>query len=73
MIVCGVVLGFVKASLARCLVVGELRGKEFQRNGSFESGVLGLRDDAHAALAEVLEDLVVGNNLADHGNLHGRE
>ena len=23
--------------------------------------------------AEVLEDLVVGNNLADHGNFHGRE
>ena len=38
-----------------------------QRHTSAEAGVLGLVDDAHAPAAELLEDPVVGDGLADHG------
>jgi hypothetical protein len=39
--------------------------KEFQCDDAVELGVVGLVDDAHAAFAELLEDLVVRNRLTD--------
>ena len=67
MIVCGDVLGFVKALLARGVVVGELRGEEIQRNGSLQAGVLGLVHHADSTFTEPFQDLVVGNRLTDGG------
>ncbi len=46
----------------------EVRREEFERHGSLEASVFGLVDDTHAAFAELLEDLVVRNHLANHGN-----
>jgi len=47
-------------------VLGELRRQDLQRHGSAESGVAGPVDDPHAALAELLLDLVVLEGLPDH-------
>jgi hypothetical protein len=41
-------------------------GEELERHLSAEAGVLRLVDDAHAPAAELLEDPVVGDRLADH-------
>jgi len=61
-----------EASL-RLIVPCEVRRKELQCNGPLEAGILGLIHDTHAAFAELLEDLVVGNGGTDEerhwGNL----
>ena len=41
-------------------------GEEFQRHLSFELGVLCFVNDAHAALAELVENLVMEIGFADH-------
>ena len=41
-------------------IAGELRREELERHGAAERRVLGLVDDPHPALAELLEDSVVG-------------
>jgi hypothetical protein len=46
-------------------------GEEFQGYGAGESQILGFVDDPHAAFTELLEDLIVRNDLADHGNVTG--
>ena len=46
--------------------------EELQGDGALEASVFGFVDNPHAAFAKLLEDLVVGNSLADHGNLHLR-
>ena len=43
-----------------------MRGQELQCDDTAQTGVLGLVDHAHAAFAELLDDLVVGDGLADH-------
>jgi hypothetical protein len=40
--------------------------EEFQSNGALELGVLSLVDDAHSALAEFRDNLVVGYGITDH-------
>ena len=40
--------------------------KELQRNRAIEPCILSLVDDAHAALAELFDDPVVADGLADH-------
>ena len=47
-------------------VAGEFRRQEFERNKAAELGVLGLVDYAHAAPAELFDDPVVRDGLADH-------
>ena len=47
-------------------VGGELGGQELERDVPAELRVLGLVDDAHAAAAELRDDPVVGDGLADH-------
>ena len=42
-----------------------MRRQEFERNLALELGVLGLVEDAHLALAELVEDLVVADRGAD--------
>jgi hypothetical protein len=44
--------------------------QKLEGHGALELGVLGLVDHAHPALAEFLEDLVVGYGLANHTNSH---
>ena len=41
-------------------------GKELQRDVAVKASVLGLVDDAHAPAAQLLDDAVVGDGLADH-------
>ncbi len=43
-----------------------MRGQEFQRDETFELRILGLVNNTHAALAQLLQDLVVADGLADH-------
>jgi hypothetical protein len=43
--------------------------EELERNGPAEPVILGAVDDAHAAAAELLEDSVMGDRLADHGEI----
>ena len=48
------------------LVVEGTMCKELQRNRAIEPCILSLVDDAHAALAELFDDPVVADGLADH-------
>src|SRR6266849_1603403 len=53
---------------SQCLgVSGDLVRQELKGNKTMESGVFGLVDDTHPATAEFLDDAVVRNGLADHG------
>ena len=58
-------LGFAKETGFGLVVAKQVRRQELQRDGALEARVLGLVDDAHAALAELFEDLVVTDGLAD--------
>ena len=40
--------------------------EKFESDGSFEIDVLSLIDDTHTTLAELLDELVVADALADH-------
>ena len=54
-------------------VVGNLIGKEFEGNGAAKVGVLGPVDDTHPATAELVDDAVMRDRLADHrGAILGR-
>ena len=44
-------------------------GEKFEGDETMEAGVLGLVDDAHAAAAELLDDAVVRDGLADHAEV----
>ena len=59
-------LGLASEPLQRDRIAKELLGQELQRDGSVEASVLGLVDDTHPSAAELLEDSVVGDGLADH-------
>ncbi len=50
-----------------CASRRQLLGQELQRDAAAELQILGLVDDAHAAAAELREDAVVRDRLADHG------
>jgi len=51
----------------QCLrVSGYVIRQELERNETAELGVLGLVNDAHAAAAELVDDVVARNGLADH-------
>jgi hypothetical protein len=46
--------------------LGEVVRKKFERDKPAEGGVLGFIDDPHAAAAQLFDDSVVRNGLADH-------
>ena len=50
-------------------VLGQFFGQELERHAAAELGVLGLVHHAHAPAAELLEDAVVGNRLANHARV----
>ncbi len=66
MIQCGSGLCFMNESSPFLVVSQGMWGEKFKRDFAPELGVFGLVDDAHAAFTELLEDLVVGDGLADH-------
>src|SRR5512136_1985771 len=47
-------------------VACQLFGQELQSDGTAKFGVLGLVDDTHPTAAQLLDDPVVRNRLADH-------
>src|SRR5260370_1481661 len=48
------------------VVPGKLFGEEFQRHRATQASVLGLIDDAHSSLAQLLKDSKMRNGLSDH-------
>ena len=54
-------------SLERVPVPGHLFREELQRDGALEPGVFRLVDDTHPPAAELFQNPVVRNGLADHG------
>ena len=50
-------------------IVLQFLREELERHDPLETDVLGPVDDAHSALAELLEDMVMGDRCADHRNL----
>ena len=64
-------LGFALEALESCLVRCHLGRQDLQCNLSFELGVLGEVDLPHSAFADLLEDLVVSQRLAEHDSPSG--
>ena len=60
-------LGLVHEPLLILLRTHRPRREELERHRALQAEVLGPVDDAHAALAELLDDPVVRDGLADHG------
>jgi hypothetical protein len=56
---------FAQEALLGFFVVEQMFCQELQRDRALQLCVLGLVDDAHAALAELLDDLVVTDGGAD--------
>jgi hypothetical protein len=66
--------GLALQALQGVRVVREHFGQELQRHVPPELQVLGPVDDAHTSAAELLENAVVGERLADHeGSIKNRE
>ena len=59
-------LGFAAKALQRLAVLGDVFGEELQGDEAIEPGVFGFVDDAHAATAQLFDDAVVRDGLADH-------
>jgi hypothetical protein len=59
-------LSFPAKAFERLQVLRHILGQELERDKATEGGVLGLLDHAHAAAAQLLEDAVVRDGLADH-------
>ena len=53
-------------ALQRLRVPGDLFGQKLQGDEAVQPSVLGLVDHTHAATAELLDDAVVRDGLADH-------
>ena len=52
----------------RLRIARDVVGQELQRDEAVQARVLGLVDHAHAAAAQLLDDAVVRDGLADHGS-----
>ncbi len=64
---CGRGLGFTLKAGQRLRVAGDFIGQEFQGDKSAQPGVLGLVHHTHPTAAQLLDDAVVRDGLADHG------
>ena len=58
-------LRFALKTVERLRIARDIFGQEFQRDEAVQARVLGLVDDAHAAAAELFDDAVVRDGLAD--------
>ena len=59
-------LRFAAEALQSLGVLGDFFGQELQSDKTIEPGVLGLVDHTHPAAAELLDDAVVRDGLAEH-------
>ena len=59
-------LRFALEAAKRLRVAGHFVGQELQGDEAMEASVFGLVDDAHPAAAELFDDAVMRNGLADH-------
>src|SRR5690348_9123460 len=57
---------FPAKSFKRLRIFGQFIGQKLQRDEAAKLGVLSLIDHTHPAAAELFEDVVVGDCLADH-------
>ncbi len=60
-------LGFALKTSESVGIAGNVFGQELESNEAVKAGVFGFVNHAHAATAELLDDAVVRNGLADHG------
>ena len=51
----------------RLRIVGDIVGEKLERDEAVQPRILSLVDDAHTA-AELLDDAIVGDRLADHAD-----
>ena len=58
--------GFAAKSFQSLAILGQIFGQEFKRHEAVEPYVLGLIDHAHPAPAQLLDDAVMRDGLADH-------
>ena len=58
--------GLADEALAPFLVLNQVGRQKLQNDGAVELGIDGLVDHTHPAFAEFLDDLVMGDRLADH-------
>ena len=66
MVQCGGGLGFALKTAESLGVLGYFVGQKLESDEAAEFGVLGLVDHTHPAAAELLDDAVVRDGLADH-------
>jgi hypothetical protein len=59
-------LRFSLETAQRLGIAGDVIGKKLQCDETVKASVLGLVDNAHAASAQLFDDAVVGDGLADH-------
>jgi hypothetical protein len=59
-------LGFAPKAFERLLVLGHAFGQELQSHETVKGRVLGLVNHTHSAAAQLLDDAVVRDGLADH-------
>src|SRR6267143_1622908 len=67
MIQCRGGLGLTLEASEHLRVACDVFGKELQRDETMEASILGLVDDSHTAATELLDDVVMRDGLADHG------
>ena len=60
-------LGFPRETSPAFFALGQLRGENLERNLAVQLGVLGQIDVTHAPGADLLQDFVMCEGLADHG------
>src|SRR5581483_7856707 len=65
-------LGFALKAAESLRILGNIVGKKFKRHKAMQASVFRLVDHAHASAAELLDDPVMRDGLADHGRGNGR-
>src|SRR5579859_4413485 len=63
--------GLALKALERLRIARKIFRKKFERDVAAQASVLGLVNDAHAACAQLGENAVVRDGLADHAGLCG--
>lgn len=65
-------LGFRAEPLEKIALAAKMWGQDFQRDGSIKLDVVGLVDNAHAAIAETIHDQVMAETVARFERLDRR-
>ena len=61
-------LGFTQEAGFFALVTKRIGREKLQRDSAFEPDVLGLVDNTHRAFAELVDDAVMRDGVANHGS-----